>query len=71
MNDMTLTTLRKTLSRLARLKRRNVISGDAATLWKVKAGRWRGPASVRLDARSVRPADRGRILYRAAALKPR
>ena len=79
-NDMTLTTLRKTLfrvadrvlatgapvrirrgarvltlsadaggkgsGRLARLKRRNLISGDASTLWKVKVGRWRGRASA-------------------------
>jgi ABC-type molybdate transport system ATPase subunit len=29
-------------SRLARLKRRNVIAGDARTLWKVKVGKWRG-----------------------------
>ena len=43
MNDMTLTTLRKSLyaggiglGRLARMKRRNLISGDASTLWKVK-----------------------------------
>ena len=76
MNDMTLTTLRKklfrvadrilatgapvrirrgerilTLSaegrrqapvRLARLKRRSLICGDAGALWKVKPGRWRG-----------------------------
>jgi hypothetical protein len=80
MSDMTLTTLRKRLfrvaervlatgapvrirrgarvltlsadaggkgpGRLARLKRRNLISGDASTLWKVKAGRWRGRASA-------------------------
>ncbi len=32
--------------RLARLKRRNLISGDASTLWKVKVGRWRGRASA-------------------------
>ena len=80
MNDMTLTTLRKKLfrvadrvlatgapvrirrgarvltlsadsvskdsGRLSRLKRRKLISGDASTLWKVKAGRWRGRASA-------------------------
>jgi len=80
MNDMTLTTLRKRLfrvadrvlatgapvrirrggrvltlsadaggkspGRLARLRRRNLISGDANTLWKVKVGRWRGRASA-------------------------
>lgn len=28
--------------RLARLKRRNLISGDASGLWKVRPGRWRG-----------------------------
>jgi len=27
--------------RLARLKRRSLISGDASTLWKVKGSRWR------------------------------
>ena len=32
--------------RLAQLKRRDVISGDAGTLWKVKVGRWRGRASA-------------------------
>jgi hypothetical protein len=32
--------------RLARLKRRNVITGDAATLWKVKVGKWRGRDSA-------------------------
>ena len=76
MNDMTLTTLRKKLfrvaarilatgapvrirrgarvltlsadgrprapARLAKLKRRSLITGDAAGLWKVKPGRWRG-----------------------------
>ena len=36
----------KIQSRLARLKRRNLISGDAGALWKVKAGRWRGRASA-------------------------
>ena len=36
----------KDLGRLARLKRRNLITGDAGTLWKVKAGRWRGRASA-------------------------
>lgn len=45
MNDMTLRTLRKKLfrvaRRLARLKRRDLISGDASTLWKVRAGGWR------------------------------
>ena len=79
MNDMTLTTLRKKLfrvaervlatgapvrirrgeriltlsadrrpqvpDRLARLKRRSLISGDAGGLWKVKPGRWRGRSS--------------------------
>jgi hypothetical protein len=33
-------------SRLARLKRRSLISGDARTLWKVKVGRWRGRTSA-------------------------
>jgi hypothetical protein len=33
-------------SRLARLKPRNLIAGDASTLWKVEAGRWRGRASA-------------------------
>ena len=33
--------LRKRPSRLARLKRRNVISGDAKDLWKVEPGNWR------------------------------
>ena len=80
MNDLTLTTLRKKLfrvanrvlatgvsvrirrgarvltlsaegdgkgaGRLARLKRRKLIAGDPAALWKVKAGRWRGRASA-------------------------
>lgn len=32
--------------RLARLKRRNLICGDASGLWKVKAGRWRGRADL-------------------------
>lgn len=32
--------------RLARLKRRNLIAGDAGTLWKVKVGKWRGRASA-------------------------
>jgi hypothetical protein len=36
----------KGVGRLARLKRRNLIVGDAGTLWKVKAGRWRGRASA-------------------------
>ena len=35
----------KAPGRLARLKRRNVIAGDAGSLWKVKPGKWRGPAS--------------------------
>lgn len=33
---------RKPTGRLTRLKRRNVISGDASALWKVKVGKWRG-----------------------------
>ncbi|OGA06499.1 MAG: hypothetical protein A3D95_12000 [Betaproteobacteria bacterium RIFCSPHIGHO2_12_FULL_69_13] len=37
---------RKGAGRLARLKRRNVIAGDAAALWKVKVGKWRGRASA-------------------------
>lgn len=32
--------------RLGRLKRRNLIAGDAGTLWKVKAGKWRGRTSA-------------------------
>ena len=32
--------------RLARLKRRNLISGDASTLWKMKAGRSRYRATA-------------------------
>jgi len=32
--------------RLARLKRRKLITGDASTLWKVKASRWRGRANL-------------------------
>lgn len=32
--------------RLARLKRRSLISGDASTLWKVKVGRWHGRGSA-------------------------
>ncbi|MGH8673753.1 MAG: hypothetical protein ACREVG_05540 [Burkholderiales bacterium] len=32
--------------RLARLKRRNLISGDARTLWKDRVSRWRGRASA-------------------------
>ncbi len=28
--------------RLARLKRRSLIEGDAGNLWKAKFGRWRG-----------------------------
>ena len=36
----------KGAGRLARLKRRNLIAGDASTLWKVKAGKWRGRASA-------------------------
>lgn len=35
----------KNAGRLARLKRRNLISGDAASLWKVKPGKWRGRAN--------------------------
>lgn len=35
----------KNPDRLARLKRRDVISGDAKGLWKVRPGRWRGRAS--------------------------
>jgi hypothetical protein len=80
MNDITLTTLRKSLfrvadrvlstgtparirrggriltlsadvlprdpGRLARLKRRNLISGDESGLWKVKVGKWRGRANL-------------------------
>jgi hypothetical protein len=33
-------------SRLARLKRRDLIVGDARTLWKVKVGKWRGGAGL-------------------------
>lgn len=36
----------KSPGRLARLRRRRLIAGDAGTLWKVKAGRWRGRASA-------------------------
>jgi len=36
----------KIQGRLARLKRRNLISGDASTLWKVKAGRNRYRATA-------------------------
>lgn len=36
----------RTPDRLARLKKRNVITGDAGALWKVKACRWRGRASA-------------------------
>ena len=36
----------KAPDRLARLKRRKLISGDASALWKVKVGRWRGRASA-------------------------
>ncbi len=32
--------------RLARLKRRSLILGDASALWKAKVGRWRGRASA-------------------------
>ena len=32
--------------RLARLKRRSLIAGDAGTLWRAKVGRWRGRASA-------------------------
>lgn len=32
----------KATGRLARLKRRDLVVGDAATLWKVKVGKWRG-----------------------------
>ena len=32
--------------RLARLKRRSLISGEPSTLWKTKVGRWRGRASA-------------------------
>jgi hypothetical protein len=39
-------TLGRSPGRLARLKRRSLIAGDAATLWKVKVGRWRGRASA-------------------------
>lgn len=37
---------RRTPSRLARLKRRDVITGEAKDLWKVRPGRWRGRASA-------------------------
>lgn len=37
---------RKGPGRLARLKRRDVISGDAGTLWKAKPGKWRGRAEL-------------------------
>ena len=33
---------RRNPARLARLKRRNLISGDASGLWKVTPGKWRG-----------------------------
>ena len=36
---------RRTHARLARLKRRDLISGDAKDLWKVKPGKWHGRAS--------------------------
>jgi hypothetical protein len=32
--------------RLSRLKRRRLIVGDPAKLWKVKAGEWRGPRDL-------------------------
>lgn len=35
----------KAPSRLARLKRRDLVSGNARDLWKVKPGIWRGRAS--------------------------
>ncbi|MEW6687975.1 MAG: hypothetical protein AB1452_02680 [Pseudomonadota bacterium] len=37
---------RRAASRLARLKRRDVITGEAKDLWKVRPGRWRGRASA-------------------------
>ena len=37
---------RKERGRLTRLKRRNVITGDASGLWKVKPGKWRGRANL-------------------------
>ena len=37
---------RKERGRLTRLKRRNVITGDASDLWKVKPGKWRGRANL-------------------------
>ena len=37
---------RKERGRLTRLKRRNVITGDASGLWKVKPGKWRGRADL-------------------------
>lgn len=36
----------KGAGRLARLRPRKLIAGDAGALWKVKAGRWRGRASA-------------------------
>lgn len=36
---------RRAVSRLGRLKRRDLIIGNAATLWKVKVGKWRGSSS--------------------------
>ena len=56
MNDIMVTALRKNLlsdvprkpaRRLAALKRRRLIVGDAATLWKVKPAKWRGDANLR------------------------
>lgn len=37
---------RKSSGRLARLKRRDLISGDAGGLWKVKVSKWRGRANA-------------------------
>jgi hypothetical protein len=37
---------RRAPGRLARLKRRDLIAGDAATLWKVKPAKWRGRAKL-------------------------
>jgi len=36
---------RRIPARLARLKRRDLIAGDAGSLWKVHPGKWRGRAS--------------------------
>lgn len=38
---------RRSPSRLAGLRQRNLVSGDAKDLWKVKPGKWRGRASPR------------------------